>query len=801
MRHARPVLLLFFLALLPIACNKSSPHGGSTSSSTAIGPAVNKQTQYDLSRLAAEVKSTSPERRTKAIQMAAELDGQGEDVIPTLLDALKDSAAGPLGRTSNRPDSTRETAVLALLELKAKGKKALQDSGLKTLEGGLRQKEAANVREHTANAIGYIGPDAKQSAEALSKTCTDPEKEVRAAAFRALEKIKDFPPNLIYRLLTHRNPQVAMEAASQLSWLKPGGEESVHHLLDAIKREPKGGEEPSDIAYIRNAAAEALGNVGKGAESAVPALVEMLVKFDKDEIEKMLRPPKEGDRAANLAGPVLALRKIGKPAVPAVVPLLKSDQPLIRYQAAAVLSGMKPGEAAEALPQIQEALEAERGLPSGQLQIFEELAAATLNHGGESDKIAAGVIELLKSNDEVVRFRGCKLLARLGRKAEPAVAKLVELLNDMFPQVQGAAIEALAAIGPAAKPAVIALAKKLEKFDGDDVPVAREAAKALQNFGPAAAPAAPALAKALDSNDQNMCIDAANALAAIGPEALPAVEAIAKHLTDANSRREERIALLNATAAIGPPAKDAIPAVNRLLAEKETAIRVVAAETLGKIAGGNAEAVAKLGEILKDQRNSPLALQTAALKALAGMGNGAKGAAGDVKAYLDQTKDPSSKVWAAATLVAMGSDSDANAKTVLAALKDTTPAAKTARIAAINAAEFLGARAKPGVPDLIESLKDKSAVSRGDGGQVRERVARALGKLGPNAKDAIKPLTDMLKDPDRSARRAAAEALGLFGPDAVVAAPRLRELARIDSELAGVANAALDRIEPPKKPD
>jgi HEAT repeat protein len=345
------------------------------------------------------------------------------------------------------------------------------------------------------------------------------------------------------------------------------------------------------------------------------------------------------------------------------------------------------------------------------------------------------------------------------------------------------------------------LAKKLEKFDGDDVPVAREAAKALQNFGPAAAPAAPALAKALDSNDQNMCIDAANALAAIGPEALPAVEAIAKHLTDANSRREERVALLNAAAAIGPPAKDAIPAVNKLLAEKETAIRVAAVETLGKIATGNADAVAKLGEILKDQRNSSFALQAATLRALAGMGYGSKAATGDVKAYLDQTKDPSSKVWASATLVAMGSDADMNAKTVLAALKDTGSAAKTARVAAIDASEFLGARAKPGVPDLIEALKDKSAVSRADGGQVRERAARSLGKLGANAKDAIKPLTDMLKDPDRTARRAAAEALGMFGPEAVVAAPKLRELARIDTDLAGVANTALDRIEPMKKTD
>ena len=113
------------------------------------------------------------------------------------------------------------------------------------------------------------------------------------------------------------------------------------------------------------------------------------------------------------------------------------------------------------------------------------------------------VIELLKNDDEVVRYRGARLLARLGRKASPAVPKLAELLNDKFPQVQTAAIEALAAIGPAAKAAVIELAKKLE---AEDRVIAREAAQALQSIGPAAAPAAPALAKALDSDEAIGCI-------------------------------------------------------------------------------------------------------------------------------------------------------------------------------------------------------------------------------------------------------------------------------------------------------
>ena len=746
------------LVVLSLGCKKSSPQTGDAT--TDADPAVDKQADYDSSHLAAELKSTSPTRRVNAIQLAVELDGQGEDVIPTLLNALKDPTAGPLGRTSSRPDSAREAAVLALLELKGKGKKALQESGLKTLEHGLKDKKA-NVREHTANAIGMIGPDAKQSAPALEKLCADREKEVRAAAYRSLEKIKNVPPQAILRLLVDQDTAIAMEAANALTWLKPTGPDTMQPLLDALKRQPKPKEEPSDIAYIRNAAAEALGNMGKGAASAVPALVELLKKTDMDALQEMRDWPRPGERGPSLSGPVLALRRIGKPAVPAVVPLLKSDQAIVRYQAAAVLSGMRPGDAASALPQIQAAMDAERGLTTGEMQTFEELVAATLNQGGDAEKIVAGIMELLKSDDKYVRFRSVRLLVRIGRKAAPAVPKLIELLDDEFAPTQSAAIAALSAIGPAAKSAVIELAKKVEGGKGD---IGREAARALKDFGPAAAPAAPALAKALNSNDSGFCVDAANALAAIGPEALPAIDAIAKHLADPNSRYDEQIALLRAAAAIGPPAKGAVPAVAKLVGADEIAIRLAAVDTLGKIGSGNADALAQMVKLLKDHRNTPFVLQTAILRALAGMGPGGKSAAGDVKAYLQTTKEPQFKVWASATLVAMGSDADIHAKAVLAALKDKSRTAKAARIAAIESTEFLGPKARPGVHDLIEALKDKSSLGRGEKGTVRERAAHTLGRLGTTGRDAIGPLIEMLRDSDRSARRAAAEALGLVRP-------------------------------------
>jgi HEAT repeat protein len=784
----RPAIFLgLAVALLASACNKSAPKAGLATSGTTAASAGGGSKAYDPQQLASRLKQNTPESRRRAMEMTREMEEAGQDPVPTLLDALKDPTCGSLGSAQpDRPTSTREAAVQCLLELKGKGKKALVDHGIKTLEHGLQTKEP-NVREHTATALGNIGPDARVAADAISKLCGDGNKEVRVSGYRTLERLKPVPAGPILRYLNHPDLAIAMEAAENLTWLKPTGPEAVEPLMTAIRREVKQKQEPSDIAFIRNRAAEALAGVGKGAETAVPALVEALTKTKKEDIEAMVRPQKADEKAAALGGAVLALRKIGKPAAEAVIPLLKHNDPIVRYQAAAVLSGLNPAEGSVALPDVQAAMEAERNLQGGELYAFEEMVAATLNLGGDVSSVVKQIIELLKNDNEVVRFRSAKILARVGRKAAPAVPRLTELLNDSLTPIQTAALEALAAIGPAAKDSVIEIAKKVES---EDVGVAREATRTLRALGPAAAPAVPALAKALDSNDSNFCVEAAQAIAAVGPDATAAVEAIAKHLEDANSRREEKVALLQAAAAIGSPAKDTIPAIGKLLAERDTAIRQAAAEALGKVGPGNADAIKLLTTPMADVKNTPVALQASILKALATMGPAAKAVAPDVKALADKANDPTTKVWAAATLVALGTDADANSKIVLAALKDKT--AKSTRGSAVEAAEFLGPKARSAVSDLLEVLQDKAQPTT-----VREKAARTLGKL--TAKEAIRPLTEMLRDPDHSLRRASADALGLMGPEAVTAAPKLRELAKTDPSVADAALAALDKIEPEKK--
>jgi len=749
----------------------------------------------DLAQLSADLKSPTSSRRNAAIERAAVLDAQGVDVIPTLLEVLKDLTAGELGGTRAAiATSSREAAVLALLNLKTKGSKALQDHGLKTLEEGLSDPRP-NVREHTANAIGMVGPDAARSGPALTQLCADKDPQVRSAAYAALERIKSVPAEPILKLLRHADPNVAADAATALSWLKPTGPATVAALLDALKREATDKDDPATVSYVRNAAAEALAAAGKGSEAAVPALVDLILKARVEDVERMSRPARVTGTGEDLSGPVLALRRIGGPAVPAVVPLLKNEQAIIRYQAAAVLGGMGP-VGAPALPDVLSALDAERGLPTGQMYVFEELATAALNLGGDPEKITTPVVALLANEEEGVRYGAARLIARIGRRAAAAAPKLIELLNDPVVPVQIAAADALGSIGPAAKRATGVLAKKVE---ADDVDLARAATRSLRAFGPAAASAVPALARVLNSTDQNFCIEVARALAAIGPDATGAVPALVKQLTDPQTPRVEKEAMLEALAAIGPAATEALPAVTKLVGDKEPALRVAAASTLGKMGSTSPESAKKLLGALNDSR---LAVHVASLKALAEMGPTAAGVADDVKAYLVKSHEPAANVWAATVLVSVGVDADENLKSILAAVKDKSPTARFARVAAIDAAGVLGAKAQSAVPDLRDALKDKTVVSRNDRSTVRERAARALGRLGGEiARPAIPALVEILRDSDPNARRAAIESLGMMGPVAVVAIPKLRELSRTDPVLADVAFDALERIEPAPQKD
>ena len=177
------------------------------------------------------------------------------------------------------------------------------------------------------------------------------------------------------------------------------------------------------------------------------------------------------------------IRRIGPPALPLLVDLLRDARLSIRRSAADALIDLTPHTEA-----IQPALR--RAL-------------------GDEDSDVAG--------------DAARALGALGAKATPSVGALVRALAHEEPHVRIYAAEALASVGPTAAAATPDLARAV----GDPIPGVRWAAcEALASIGPAAAPAVPQLIDALGDEFLYVRIFAAGALGSIGPAARAARDAL-----------------------------------------------------------------------------------------------------------------------------------------------------------------------------------------------------------------------------------------------------------------------------------
>ena len=215
---------------------------------------------------------------------------------------------------------------------------------------------------------------------------------------------------------------------------------------------------------------------------------------------------------------------------------------------------------------------------------------------------------------------------------------------------------------------------------------------------------------------------------------------------------------------------------------------------LGAVSLASAAEVSDLTRQLKspdpDQRR-------AAAKGLFEMGDEAKEAVPDLVQAL-KDKDLFVRRFAAQSLGEIGG----NARTAIPALKSSLGDSKKEVVEA--AATALGKIGPDGITTLTGVVQDRKQDV-----EVRRQAIIALGTAGPNAKDAVPVLVDILKDatagsagknkkdPDAPNLRVdAAEALGDIGPDAKDAAPVLEDLASAKgkSPLKTAANDALKKI-------
>ena len=194
------------------------------------------------------------------------------------------------------------------------------------------------------------------------------------------------------------------------------------------------------------------------------------------------------------------IQRIGPPAIPLLVDLLRHESDSIRRSAVDELIDLVP----------------------------------------DTESIQPALRRALRDGDSMVAGDAARALGALGKRASPSVGALVNTLSHEDPYVRIYAAEALASIGPNAATATNALAEAL----GDPIPGVRWAAcEALASIGPAAQSAVPQLIEALEDEFLYVRIFAAGALGSIGPKAHTAREALREAANDPALRDEAEWAL------------------------------------------------------------------------------------------------------------------------------------------------------------------------------------------------------------------------------------------------------------------
>ena len=194
------------------------------------------------------------------------------------------------------------------------------------------------------------------------------------------------------------------------------------------------------------------------------------------------------------------IRRIGPPAIPLLVDLLRHQRTSFRRSA---------------------------------VDAFIDLAPDT-------ERIQPALRQALRDKDSMVAGDAARALGALGKKASPSVVALVRTLSHEEPYVRIYAAEALASIGPKAVTATRDLARAVS----DPIPGVRWAAcEALASIGPAAQSAVPQLIKALNDEFLYVRICAAGALGSIGPNAQAARKALREAANDPLLRNEAEWAL------------------------------------------------------------------------------------------------------------------------------------------------------------------------------------------------------------------------------------------------------------------
>ena len=268
-------------------------------------------------------------------------------------------------------------------------------------------------------------------------------------------------------------------------------------------RQAKGSDLSTNSALVLDWANRLMAKDAKTRATAEAALVKGAARS----LPLLRRLLNRGDEDLNLRTFEI-IRRIGPPAIPLLVELLRHEQVSFRRFAADALIDLAPN----------------------------------------TELIQPALRRALRDEDSDVAGDAARALGALGKRASPSVGALVKTFSHEDSYVRIYVAEALASIGPTAGVATNDLARGLS----DPIPGVRWAAcEALASLGPAAESAVPQLIEALTDEFLYVRIFAAGALGSIGPKARTAREAL-RAAADDPALRDEAEWALNRIAGVEP---------------------------------------------------------------------------------------------------------------------------------------------------------------------------------------------------------------------------------------------------------
>ncbi len=372
-----------------------------------------------------------------------------------------------------------------------------------------------------------------------------------------------------------------------------------------------------------------------------------------------------------------------------------------------------------------------------------------------------------------------------------AVTALIPLLSHRNLEVQGAAVRALGNIGQDSSQAVAALAPRQ---NSDSQFIRNSATAALSRILENSTNIAGLLAPLLNSENPHIKIFAANELI-YREQNLPEVINALTSLLRPNNNTAVRISAAETLGRIGQNAPQAIRdqavrAVGTLLSDNNPAIIRAGITALGNIGQDSSLAFGALSLFIGDYRGDDPNIRTAAFEAQNNILDNSQDA---VRLLISSLRNSNTdiRVDAARYLGIRGRDSSEAITALIATLRDDSDD----RVKAF-AAESLGAIGNAS-QEVINAL---NPLLRHRQSFVRESAALALFALGQNSPELVRTLTSLLSDEHPFSRGRAAAVLGELGPNLPTAlrnqavsalSPLLRDS---DTSVRASAAAALAKL-------